>query len=47
MQGVNIHHVYNAMVVLHICKSILGIPLPEYPGSKNSNLDAYQILTSI
>ena len=23
-----IHHIYNAMVVLHICKRILGIPLP-------------------
>ena len=47
MQGENankIHYVYNAMVVLHICNRILGIPSPGYPEKRKSNLDAYQIV---
>ena len=41
MQGENtneIHHVYNAIVVLHICNRILGIPLPGYHRNKNQIL---------
>ena len=50
MQGENankIDYVYNAMVVLHICNRIWGIPSPGYPEKRKSNLDAYQILSSI
>ena len=41
MQGENankIHHVYNAIIVLHICNKIWGIPSPGYPGNKNQIL---------
>ena len=33
-----IHYVYKAMVVLHICNRILGIPSPVYTGNKNQIL---------
>ena len=33
-----IQYVYKAMVVLHICNRILGIPSPGYPGNKNQIL---------
>ena len=33
-----IQYVYKAMVVLHICNKILGIPSPAYPGNKNQIL---------
>ena len=42
-----IYHVYEAMVVLHICNRFWGILLPRYPENKKSNLDAYQILSCI
>ena len=41
MQGENankIHYVYKAMVVLHLCNRILGIPSSGYPGNKNQIL---------
>ena len=36
-----IYHGYKAMVVLHICRRILGFPSPGYPGAK------YQIVMFI
>ena len=30
-----IHYLYKAMVVLHICHRILGIPSSGYPGNEN------------
>ena len=39
-----IFHAYKAMVVLHICNRTSGIPSPW---KRKSNLDAYQILSSI